>query len=108
MAATATGAAARLAPSRVEGRVVAARWLKRVLPGLAVALVILWAVSLRVGTLNDPPTDFHVSRQYTGVLLAHSFYVDLSPRSSHQERVIAALDRPPLIEPPVLESATAA
>jgi hypothetical protein len=102
LAATARGARADAPPDRLAH----AAWLKGVGPAFALAVVLVAAFALRVPSLRNPPTDFHVTRQYNGVLLAHSYYVDLSASATHQERVIAALDRPPVIEPPVLESAT--
>jgi len=75
-------------------------------PPLAVLAILLVAAAVRMGHLGSPPTDFHVTRQYNDVLLAHSFYTDVSGAGSARDKEIARLDRPPILEPPILESAT--
>lgn len=69
--------------------------------------ILVVAAALRLAHLGAPPTDFHATRQYNDVLLAHSFSVDLRHDVPQRERDIAAINRPEVLEPPLMESATA-
>ncbi len=70
-------------------------------------VIIVVAAALRLAHVGAPPTDFHATRQYNDVLLAHSFFVDLRHDVPQRERDIARINRPEVLEPPLLEGAAA-
>ncbi len=70
---------------------------------VALALVFVCAALLRFHHVTQPPVDFHVTRQYNGALLAHSFYVNTHPNVPPAVKAAADANRPAILEPPVVE-----
>ncbi|MEY2398977.1 MAG: hypothetical protein QOJ00_2151, partial [Actinomycetota bacterium] len=61
------------------------------------------ATFVRLNHVGDPPVEFHTTRQYTGALLAHSFYVNTHPGVAPAIKAAADANRPPILEPPIVE-----
>ena len=76
--------------------------------GLVILLLILGGV-LRLIDLNDPPLDFHASRQLRNFLVARDIYYRLSPDADSRTRDLAASFARSVgrYEPPVMESVVA-
>jgi 4-amino-4-deoxy-L-arabinose transferase-like glycosyltransferase len=83
----------------------ASPWLTRI----AVVLIMLVGLALRLYDLDDPPLDFHTTRQMHSALIARGiFYADLETVPDWQrERAVQQQRTQGLIEPQVMESLTA-
>lgn len=73
-----------------------------------ITIVVLGAV-LRFIDLNDPPLDFHASRQLRNSIVARDIYYQLSPGADPQKQALAATFANSVghYEPPVTESLVA-
>jgi 4-amino-4-deoxy-L-arabinose transferase-like glycosyltransferase len=73
-----------------------------------ITLIVLGAV-LRLIDLNDPPLDFHASRQLRNSIVARDIYYQLSPHADPQKQKLAATFANSVghYEPPVIESLVA-
>ncbi len=71
------------------------------------ALVILFGVGsvIRLYDLQDPPLDFHATRQLHSILMARGMYYESLPEALDWQRVMAVEQwrREGLIEPPIME-----
>lgn len=80
-------------------------------PGSGVRRVILLlvlfasALLLRLSGLDDPPLQFHPTRQYISALLARALYAGAGGEMTTMERTTALAARPAPGEPPVVEHA---
>jgi 4-amino-4-deoxy-L-arabinose transferase-like glycosyltransferase len=73
-----------------------------------ITLIVLGAV-LRLIDMNDPPLDFHASRQLRNAIVARNIYYQLSPHADPQKQALAATFANSVghYEPPVIESLVA-
>ena len=64
----------------------------RLSPLLLISLIVLivLGVLLRLIDLNDPPLDFHTSRQLRNSIVARDIYYQLSPNADPQKAKLAA------------------
>jgi len=71
---------------------------------IALLLVVL-GFGLRMVDLQDPPVDFHPTRQFRGAMIARSIYYDLLPDADPERQALAAELSADFqeFEPPVLE-----
>lgn len=72
----------------------------------AVGLLLALGALLRLFDLNDPPLDFHPTRQLRNSLVARSIYYDAWPQASSEQKSQAQTFRRAvgLYEPPIVES----
>jgi hypothetical protein len=72
-------------------------------------VILLFGVALgvRLVGLSEPPLDYHPTRQYHSALLARRLYVDSAPEVPEWRRHLAAVNRLPRYEPPLMERAAA-
>ena len=72
---------------------------------LIALLLAALGFGLRMVDLQDPPVDFHPTRQFRGALIARDIYYDLLPDADPQRQALAAEMAAdfPEFEPPVLE-----
>ena len=72
----------------------------------ALGLLLALGALLRLFDLNDPPLDFHPTRQLRNSLVARSIYYDAWPQASSEQRLQAQTFRRAvgLYEPPIMES----
>lgn len=72
-------------------------------------LVILLGLTLRLIDLNDPPLDFHATRQLRNCLVARNIYYQLLPDADSKLRELASSFERTVghYEPPVIESLVA-
>ena len=70
-----------------------------------ITLFVLGAV-LRLIDLNDPPLDFHTSRQLRNSIVARDIYYQLTPNADQQKKQLAASFANSVghYEPPIIES----
>jgi 4-amino-4-deoxy-L-arabinose transferase-like glycosyltransferase len=80
-------------------------WLQRLL----LALIFLAGFGIRIYDLNDPPLDFHPTRQLRSAILARSFYyqMDASADPALREQAVRMGSSLEVYEPPILEGLTA-
>lgn len=71
---------------------------------LLVALLFILALGIRLYRIDDPPLEFNSSRQYQCALLARYYYYTADPSASDWQRQLAKAQRPPLYEPPIMET----
>lgn len=83
----------------------------RLSPLLLISLIVLivLGVLLRLIDLNDPPLDFHTSRQLRNSIVARDIYYQLSPNADPQKAKLAASFANSVghYEPPIIESIVA-
>jgi Dolichyl-phosphate-mannose-protein mannosyltransferase len=79
----------------------------RLLPSPHVWLVALFiaAFALRLYHADEPPLNFHATRQYRSLLIARAYYYDMRGSVSTSQAEIARInrERQGILEPPVLE-----
>ena len=84
---------------------------RRLSPPLLISLIILFVLGavLRLIDLNDPPLDFHSSRQLRNSIVARDIYYQLSPNADPQMTKLAASFANSVghYEPPIIESIVA-
>ena len=74
---------------------------------IIVAAVLALGAAIRLSGITNAPLDFHPSRQYNSALLARKFYYDLGGRTSGVRPETVQAYRQGVIEPPIIEMATA-
>ncbi|MBT3189433.1 MAG: phospholipid carrier-dependent glycosyltransferase [Anaerolineae bacterium] len=76
---------------------------------LILACLLILGGILRLIDLNDPPLDFHSTRQLRNILVARDIYYQLSPDADTQLKELAATfsNRVGDFEPPIIESLVA-
>jgi len=87
-------------PAGIGSRV----WLSR---SLGLFILFCFALGLRVYKLDQPPLDFHPTRQYRSALLARLFYFERAPETPAWRLEVCRKAAPPVYEPPVLERLSA-
>jgi 4-amino-4-deoxy-L-arabinose transferase-like glycosyltransferase len=71
---------------------------------LLLGLILVSGIALRLYRLNEPPLDFHPTRQLRSALIARNVYLHLKPDADQAARVQAAeLGNLEIYEPPILE-----
>ncbi|OGO25058.1 MAG: hypothetical protein A2W33_07635 [Chloroflexi bacterium RBG_16_52_11] len=82
--------------------------LKTTWPLLAIAVLFLAALGIRVYRINEPPLDFHATRQYRSLLIARGYYYEGLASIPEWKRQVARinLERQGVLEPPVMERLT--
>jgi 4-amino-4-deoxy-L-arabinose transferase-like glycosyltransferase len=70
-----------------------------------VVLFVLFAgaLAIRLYRLDQPPLDFHPTRQYRSALLARQFYFERLPGLPEWRRELTTRNAPPIYEPPLQE-----
>lgn len=75
---------------------------------LVLLLVVLFAMGLvvRLYDIASPPLDFHPTRQYHGVVIAHAMYLESLQDVPEWRREVARLNSEyePALEPPIMEA----
>lgn len=75
---------------------------------LVLLLVVLFAMGLvvRLFDIANPPLDFHPTRQYHGVVIAHAMYLETLEDIPEWQREVARLNSEyePALEPPIMEA----
>jgi Dolichyl-phosphate-mannose-protein mannosyltransferase len=71
--------------------------------------LISTALGIRLYHIDQPPLEFHATRQYRALLIARSLYFDSAPSVTVQEREVAraSRERQGILEPPIFETLTA-
>jgi 4-amino-4-deoxy-L-arabinose transferase-like glycosyltransferase len=84
---------------------------RRLSPAILVSLVILFllGIVLRLIDLNEPPLDFHTSRQLRNSIVAREIYYELSQNADPQKYKLAVsfANSVGRYEPPIIESLVA-
>lgn len=79
----------------------------RLARGLGLFILFCLALGLRVYKLDQPPLDFHPTRQYRSALLARLFYLQRAPDTPAWRLDVCRKAAPPVYEPPLLEGLSA-
>src|SRR3712207_1056603 len=74
---------------------------------LLIGLLSIAALGVRVYHIDDPPMDFHPTRQYHSAVMARGYYYEAADSAPHWKRELAILNgqREGIIEPPIVELA---
>lgn len=85
------------------------RTLKTTWPSLVLSVLFLAALGMRIYHINEPPLDFHATRQYRSLLIARGYYYESLASIPEWQRQVARinLERQGVLEPPVMERLTA-
>ncbi len=75
--------------------------------GVVLALLLVSAFAIRLPYLSRSPYEFHTGRQFHAALLARNYELGGGVSSADADQRMAALDRAPLVEPPLVELAVA-
>jgi 4-amino-4-deoxy-L-arabinose transferase-like glycosyltransferase len=77
---------------------------------LFIAFLFLGAFGLRLYRINDPPLNFHATRQYRSLLIARDYYYRQTTAVPVWQKQIAQInrERQGVLEPPVMEMLAAA
>ncbi len=72
---------------------------------LLVAALFILALLVRLPNLNQPPLDFHATRQYRSLIIARGYYDQTRQDLPNWQREVAALnqERQGILEPPLME-----
>ncbi len=72
---------------------------------VVIGLLFLSALGIRLYRINEPPLEFHPTRQYRSALIARGYYVEALNSVPTWRRQVAALnrEREGIWEPPVME-----
>lgn len=95
------------APARVGLRRVTR---SPVVPWLVLALMLVAALGIRMYRLDEPPLNFHATRQYRSLLIARGYYYEGLESVPAWKRHVAHVtrERQGVLEPPVIERLVAA
>jgi hypothetical protein len=102
---TITPSAESRASAEAERAARPRRGVGRTVAGVVLVVMLLAGLLVRLDHIADPALDYHPARQYHSALIARNYA--LGNGGTMQQRV-AAKARAALIEPPILELATAA
>lgn len=89
----------------LENRAIpAARFLLRK-RFLLIAFLFITALSLRLYHIDEPPLNFHATRQYRSLLIARGYYYESLPHLPGWKKQVARINqlRQGILEPPVME-----
>jgi hypothetical protein len=77
------------------------RWPRLMILGL----LCLTALTIRLYRIDDPPLNFHETRQYRSLIIARVYYFDRSTSVPEWQRTVARASRQKqgILEPPILE-----
>jgi 4-amino-4-deoxy-L-arabinose transferase-like glycosyltransferase len=69
------------------------------------AFLFMAAFGVRMLYVNDPPLNFHATRQYRSLIIARGYYFDSSTSIPERERQVAISSRQKqgILEPPIME-----
>jgi hypothetical protein len=72
---------------------------------LAMTLLFIAAFGIRLYHINEPPLDFHPTRQYRSLIIARGFYFDSSTSIPEWEKKVAhfSQQKQGILEPPIME-----
>ena len=72
---------------------------------LVLALLFIAAFGLRLSQANQPPLNFHATRQYRSLIIARGYYVEKAGSIPEWEKRVALVSkqRQRILEPPVME-----
>jgi hypothetical protein len=72
---------------------------------LALALLVMLGLAIRLPYGNEPPLNFHATRQYRSLLIARGFFAENAPAMPEWQREVAAInmERQGILEPPLME-----
>lgn len=74
---------------------------------LAAMAVLLLGVGLRTVRINEPPVEFHSTRQFHSALIARQYTAVMGGHSSGFDRRVIDASTESVIEPPIMEATTA-
>jgi len=74
-------------------------------PLVVLGFLFIAALGIRLYHLNEPPLNFHATRQYRSLIVAREYYFDGSTSVPEWEKEVAHLSRQKqgILEPPILE-----
>jgi hypothetical protein len=72
---------------------------------LIVSLIFVAAFGLRLYDIDEPPVDFHPTRQYHSAIMARGYYFEALGSAPEWKRDLAILNKQKetIIEPPIME-----
>jgi hypothetical protein len=70
-----------------------------------IGLLFIVALGIRLYHINEPPLDFHATRQYRSLIIARGYYFDTSSSIPEWERRVAhfSQQKQGILEPPIME-----
>ena len=75
---------------------------------LMVSFLFIIAFGLRLYNINEPPLDFHPTRQYRSALIARGYYFETLEKAPEWKKNLASLNKQGegILEPPIMELMT--
>ena len=72
---------------------------------LIISFLFVAALGIRLYHINEPPLEFHATRQYRSLIITRGYYFDSSTSIPERERRVAFLSRQKqgILEPPIME-----
>jgi len=72
---------------------------------LIVSILLIVAFGMRAYCINEPPLDFHATRQYRSAIIARGYFFEMSQSIPDWEREVAIVNRNAegVLEPPIME-----
>lgn len=76
---------------------------------LLIALLLMTAFSIRIYHIDEPPLDFHATRQYRSLIIARGYYYERLSTIPQWKQQVASLNKQKqgILEPPIMELLTA-
>src|SRR6059058_1410757 len=73
---------------------------------LIITMLFIIAFGIRLYHIDEPPLNFHATRQYRSLLIARGFYFETTNSIPEWEKQVASISkqRQGILEPPVMES----
>lgn len=99
---------ARLTPEALQIQRAKRRLFSRQLP--LIVFILFAALAIRLYHLNEPPMDFHATRQYRSFIIAREYYYESSADVPDWKRQVARFSQQKqgMLEPPIMEFIVAA
>lgn len=72
---------------------------------LIIALLFITALGIRLYHVNEPPLDFHATRQYRSLIIARGYFFDSSDAVPEWQKQVARVSQQKqgMLEPPIME-----
>src|SRR5690242_8384652 len=72
---------------------------------LVVSLLFVFALVVRIHHINEPPLDFHATRQYRSLIIARAYYFQTTASLPEWQKQVASINaaRQGILEPPIME-----
>jgi hypothetical protein len=72
---------------------------------IIISFLFIAAFGIRLYHINEPPLDFHATRQYRSLIIARGYYFDTSTSIPEWERQVARFSQQKqgILEPPIME-----